>query len=375
MYKNKLFSSILLLAVLVLAPAASVFAGQAGSVEEQPRNEIGELGFAYDGMTESRLEAATETGDELQVVYKTGVEDLTLIYPEEDAIFQKYVFAPALPGGIDHLAAGVGLRNIGNGAINLQGVPPNSVVVSAFVFAGVILLGPAPPTLTITFQGTPVTANLIGTTLEPCWNLAGTFAAYRASVRSLMLPGINGTYTVAGIPSNLTDGRDPWLLPNVTLPMAEGASLVVLYSNAIIPWSSWVEMHNVVQMTFGNLQVQHFLTRPITNSGTNVLKHTRLGADGSAGNGLSHTASASNETTSIGPIGGPFVQIKGPGSTVNTNSDWTGYDAGPLNQLWDTNTGFLPANSIPVNATNYEVRYSILGGDCVVPVVHVLTAR
>ena len=113
-------------------------------------------------------------------------------------------------------------------------------------------------------------------------------------------------------------------------------------------------------------------SRPISNNST--LKHTRLGADGQPGFGLRHFAAASNERTRIGPIGGPFVQVKGPGSAFNTETDWNGNDGRPLNLLWDTNTMRVPF-TIPNGSTNYEVRYQIFGGDCIVPVAHVLTAR
>ena len=346
-----------------LGPSPSL--ADASTVDEEG------MGFAPPSGKDDLVDAKSSADPfELTTVSKDEVEALTTKYAASHTVFRKYLWAPQLPGGVDHVAAGIGARNTGAGSIDLQGAPPGSTAVSGFLFFGVIMASP-PPALTVSFRGAPVTALRTGTTAQPCWNPAGTFAAYRANVLPLLLAGINGTYPVSGLPSNLTDGREPVSFLNNTLPLAEGASLVVLYSHRSVPNGSFVEIHDVVQMTSSSLTVQHFLNQPITNN--TALKHTRLGADGQAGLGVAHFAFATNESTFLGPIVGSLIRIRGIGSALDTDSDWNGNDANPLNQLWDTNT-LQVAGAIPVGTANYRVRYTLLG-DCVVPVAHVLTAR
>ncbi len=353
------------LAVLMLLGGLVLPSVANASVDEEG------AGFTPATGEETTMDAwSSKDAFELTTVSKEEVETLTKKHAKTHQVFLKYRWAPKLPGGVDHIAAGVGTRNTGFGAINLQGTPVGSTPVSAFLFVGVIMANP-PATLTVNFQGTPVTAFQTGTTAQPCWNPAGTFAAYRANVLPQLNAGINGVYLVSGMPSNLTDGRDPANPPNNTLPLSEGASLVVLYSHRSVPAGSFVQIDNVVQMTSANLVVQHFLNQPVTNG--SALKHTRLGADGQPGIGNSHFAFATNESTFLGPIGGASSQIRGIGSPLDTDSDWNGNDAHPLNQLWDTNTLLVPG-AIPTGTANYQVTYS-LQGDCVVPVAHVLTAR
>jgi hypothetical protein len=67
------------------------------------------------------------------------------------------------------------------------------------------------------------------------------------------------------------------------------------------------------------------------------------------------------------------VQIKGPGSPFNGDSDWNGADGVPLNQLWDTQTSGLDSVS-GGGMPNYTVNY-VANGDCIEPSVHVLTAN
>src|SRR6185369_15572776 len=48
-----------------------------------------------------------------------------------------------LPGGVDHVVAGVGTRNSGTGVIRLRGVPPGSTLLSAVLVWGEIAAPPA----------------------------------------------------------------------------------------------------------------------------------------------------------------------------------------------------------------------------------------
>jgi hypothetical protein len=311
------------------------------------------------------LEAKADI-EELEFIGKEEIENLPFIYKQEDEIFKKFLYAPKLPGGIDHLAAGVGTRNSGQGHIRLRGLPPGALNVYAAVYFGTIY-GPGqaiPAVVPIVFQGQIVYAYRIGLAAQPCWVPGGRFAAYRAFVTPLVSG--NGDYYVGRLPSFLTDGRDPWLFYNNTPPLSEGASLVVLYSHKSVPYNSYVRIHHVNRMFYSSLTVFHYLPRPVVQN--YALKHTRLGADGQAGFGLRHFNFATDERSFI--FG---TQIKGTGSPLNKDSDWNGYDGEPLNHLWDTHTMLIPY-AIPNGATYYYVRY-LSRGDCIVPVAHVLTAR
>lgn len=275
-----------------------------------------------------------------------------------------------LPGGIDHVAAGTGTRNAGYGTIHLQGAPDGAVVVRATLYWANLEVAPA-PTQTIFFQGQAVTGNLIGTTIQTCWNGATVFAAYSASVVPLIYPAIDGDYQVAGLPSFITSGRNPWANPNrpthdLSPPMTQGASLVVEYSHPAVPIGARVYTHTGPWFFGGNtLTLTHALTPPLPLGG--FLRHTRLGGDGQVGSGVTPIGGVPADSTFING-----VQIKGPGA-VNQDSDWNGGDGAPLNQLWDTNTSDV-TGTIAVGAPTYTVTYTA-PNDCVGVVAHVLTSR
>lgn len=278
-----------------------------------------------------------------------------------------------LPGGLDHIANGGGARNEGHTTIESRGAPPNSVPVRADLYVGVIFPAPPPagpppppPTITVSFEGHPVVAGLLGTSIEPCWNFGGIYALYAANVLPFIPPWINGDYQVAGIPSFRNDGADPWTVFNNALPMAEGASLVIIYSNAGVPAGSVVYVHTGPS-TFqgGALNVFHPLAPALPAA--NFLRHTRIGADGQKGVSITPIAGIAADTTAINAI-----QIKGPGAPNNQDSDWNGDDGAPLNQLWDTHTTDI-TGTIAVGAAGYVVNY-FSPADCVSPSVHVLTA-
>jgi hypothetical protein len=270
-----------------------------------------------------------------------------------------------LPGGLDHVANGTGLRNAGWGTIRLRGVPPRSVAVDAVVFWGLVDPNPQPQ-VTINFEGHPVPARLLGVAQEPCWN-GGSYALYVANVLHLIPPAINGDYQVDGFPSAVSQGGDPWTPPTAT-PMAEGASLVLTFSNASIPANSVVYTHygpGYFDALNSPFNVNNALFPPLP--GNSYLRQTRIGADGQIGASLTPFFGVPNESTAINGF-----QIKGPGAPVDQDSDWNGDDGVPLNQLWDTHSTDI-RGLIGAGAGNYIVTY-VSNGDCVNPSVHVLTA-
>ena len=279
-----------------------------------------------------------------------------------------------LPGGLDHVANGVGTRNAGFGTIRLRGAHNGATAVRAFLYWGEIIDGPAIAlTQTVLFRGTPVTGSLVGVSSPPCW--PGTFfVAYRASVIALLAPTINGDYLVSRLPSSITDGRDPWLHAPVPAPrpLSEGASLVVIYAHSSVPITARVFLNQGATMFFGAVSINNPLPQPLPPY--NILKHTRLGADGQVLFSTFATAPITDERTFIGPGAAGATQIKGPFSPFNGDSDWNGSDGGPLNQLWDTQSSSLSGAPISPGVTNYVVRY-ISHGDCIVAVAHVLGVK
>ncbi len=314
--------------------------------------------------------------EELNPVDGESLYDLTFRYPFNHRIFTKYAHRPVCCPGTDHLAAGGGTRNTGFTTIRFRGLLPGATPVSAFLYWAGIQGGAVAATQNVVFNGNVVMGFLVSNQPQPCWNGAGTLRAYRAPVLPFLLPGVNGDYTVTGLPSFLANGQDPWNPVNVTLPLSEGASLVVLYTHPSIPAGTWVQIHHpVTANTFGTLNYTHFLNLPIQVAAT---RHTRLGADGQVGGGLNNINPTTNEQTFLaGPIPQAFVQIRGNGSYFagSEDSDWNGHDGEPLNQLWDTHTMNIPGVITPgPMVANYRVQY-VANADCIVPVAHVITAR
>jgi hypothetical protein len=293
-----------------------------------------------------------------------------------------------LPGGIDHAVAGVATRNSGTGVIRLRGVPPGSVLLSAVLVWGEIAAAPAAP-YTVGFGpdcstlGT-FSVGVSGATTQPCWNGAGQFFSYLANVTGQIVPGINGDYRVKGLRSAITNGRCPWPDGNCAgggnaLPLSEGASLIVFYSNACIPKTAQIYVSLGPKMFFGPHSVVH-ATLPAIAGNLPNLKHSRIGADGQVGVancGLRSIATISDERTWIeNPVTLGSLQIKGDGAGLNRDSDWNGYDGEPLNKLWDTHTDVFASSAFlsAGGGLNYRVRY-LSQGDCIVWVVHILGVR
>lgn len=279
-------------------------------------------------------------------------------------------------GGVDYAVAGTQTRNASYGTIRLRGIPQRARLVLAFLYWGeVVASAPAvPATTNINFEGRRVTGRLIGTSTQPCWNGAGVFALYRAVVSHLIPTEIDGDYQVDGFNGTLVHGANPWTAPSsTTLPLAEGATLVVLYTDSQITRGARVYLSEGPVFFSGQVDIFHSLVPPLP--AFTQLRHARIGGDGQVGGGLNAFAFATDELTFIGPTTAALVQIRGTGSAFNTDSDWNGGDGGPLNQLWDTNDDDITAaNALAAGATSYVVRYRSLG-DCIEAAVHILGAR
>lgn len=290
-------------------------------------------------------------------------------------------------GGIDHAVAGVATRNSGQGVIRLRGVPPGSTLLSAVLVWGEI----APNNLgnNIGFGADCSTsANIAGTSFgaapQPCWNGLGQFFGYIANVTAQIIPGINGDYRVKGLRSAIVNNRCPWgdstcAGPGNALPLSEGASLIVFYSNPCIPKAAQIYVSLGPRMFFGPHSVTH-ATLPAINGNLPNLKHSRIGADGQVGVlncGLRSMPAISDERTWIeNPATAGSIQIKGDVGGLNRDSDWNGDDGEPLNKLWDSHTDVFGSGSFLAlgGGLNYRVRY-LSQGDCIVWAVHILGVR
>jgi hypothetical protein len=145
-------------------------------------------------------------------------------------------------------ASGVGLRGIGAGNIVLNTVPPGASVYRAFLYWAT--LGSVNTYTSPTLNGALVQGQLIGTSGDTCWGIQHNFV-YRADVTSLVQG--NGTYSIAGLPSNLLQGND-----------SQGASLVVVYSDSALPYRTIIIHDGAVSLNFAR------------NSYTNILGGFRV---------------------------------------------------------------------------------------------------
>lgn len=312
--------------------------------------------------------------------------DNTLTTVSKVPVSFKHVPIP-LPGGVDHAVAGVATRNSGQGVIRLRGVPPGSTLLSAVLVWGEIAAAPNPGGVNFgpdCAVGANFSVPPFGNAPQPCWNPQGTFFPYIANVNGQILPGINGDYRVRGLRSAITDNRCPWgdgACPGSgnALPLSEGASLIVFYTNPCIPRNAQVYVSLGPQMFFGPHSVTH-TTLPAILPNLPNLKHSRIGADGQVGVancGLRSIPSLSDERTWIeNPVTAGSIQIKGDGLGLNRDSDWNGDDGEPLNKLWDSHTDVFANSNFLANGggLNYRLRY-LSQGDCIVWVVHILGVR
>jgi hypothetical protein len=166
----------------------------------------------------------------------------------------------------DVISKGVGLRGAGTGDVVITGIPAGATVYRAFLYWGT--LGSVNTYTSPTLSGLPVEGDLIGTSGDTCWGVQNNFV-YRADVTSLV--NGNGTYTIAGLPQDLELGND-----------SQGASLVVLYSDASLPLRTIIINDGAVSLNFSILSYTDTIDgfdpdSPVTNA-----KVTYLVGDGQA---------------------------------------------------------------------------------------------
>lgn len=274
-----------------------------------------------------------------------------------------------------HVANGASLRNLDGATIRLNGMPPDATVVEAFLywdFNGIANFTPGVHDHVL-LNGIPVTGTLVGSGADPCWVPGTRNFAFRANVGPgspttmvVFGPGEFRVDLVAGA-TGQTDGADPWNPLAPQPPLAEGASLLVIYTTPSQPLGTvFVYDRGLAgNMFLDNLSYTLVGFPPVPAVASRYW--TTIGADGQVGFGVESPATLAQETTRING-----VLIAGPGSAAN-DSDWNGTDGIPQIQLWDTHTHDVSA-TLPLNATQATVVF-LSQGDCLVPVANALTIR
>lgn len=177
-----------------------------------------------------------------------------------------------LRGG--YVAAGIGMRNRGFGTISISGIPNGSSIRAAYLYWDILANLEVPSFAQGKINGNPVMGTLAGMHVDPCWGNTANFA-YRADVTEFVRG--NGDYRLTGFASGMTDGQDPWTVGS-TRPMAEGASLVIVYENSRSPWTQ-VVIYDGSFETSGALATQtirgFMAPSPLTKASV-----TFIGADG-----------------------------------------------------------------------------------------------
>jgi hypothetical protein len=238
-----------------------------------------------------------------------------------------------LNGG--YVAAGTDLRNKGYGTITITGIPAGSTVAKALLYWDILA-----PTATARFaqgmlNGLPIKGKLFSQGADPCWD-AGSNFAFRADVTSLV--GGNGSYALTDIASGDTSGAYPFSVSAIP-PLAEGATLVVIYENASMPLMD-IALHDGNAYITGaySVKVSNFrASDPVTFASV-----TTFGADGQAN------------------IPGEAVYFNG---SLIATTDWDGAD-GP-NELWDTHTHDAISLVAP-GATSATISYPGNTNDCII---------
>lgn len=250
-----------------------------------------------------------------------------------------------------YASAGVGLRNRGSGKIVLSDVPAGATVKSAYLFWSILGGSSEPASFKVgKVRGTTVTGTRIGSGATPCWQNTTTGYAYRANVTKLVTG--NGSYKLSGFASGVTNGADPFTHAAVP-PLAEGASLVVIFTKAVYPLT-----RVVISNGYGEVRQASGLTAsvPFGFAASNPVGRVR--------------------TTFIGGDG--QNNYAEPPSTFNgvsvPQADWDGTDppvpAYSQGNLWDTDT-VNPANLVKPGDTSASIK--VAGGpDCLVWVAQVL---
>lgn len=146
------------------------------------------------------------------LLWAATIFSVTAEQPEEDSNDLSRFISRRLFGNV--MADGVGLRGVGEGEIEISSLPRTARVQNAYLYWAT--LGNSSRYISPTFRGQVVNGQLIGVSADTCWGALHNYV-YRADVTRLVRG--NGSFTIAGLPSNLAAGND-----------SQGASLVIIYN-------------------------------------------------------------------------------------------------------------------------------------------------
>jgi hypothetical protein len=240
--------------------------------------------------------------------------------------FTKY-YSKTMKGG--YVAKGVGMRDTGYGTIKISGISSGSTVVAAYLYWAII--GPSSmPGFNYAkgyINGAAITGKKVASSQSPCWaDASGHYPpiwSYRADVKSKVNKAVNGAYSLSGFASGVTDGSDPWS-SLVTLPLLEGASLVIIYSNNNMPSTSFLIYNGAATLAGGVDNAVRELHLDIP--GVNAVAPTGFSSTTFIGSGAYNSPSP----TSF------FSQTVGSGWQGSDPNGYTSSYSG--GNLWDTMT-------------------------------------
>lgn len=246
-----------------------------------------------------------------------------------------------------YVAAGVGLRNLGYGTIQISGIPSGSTTYGAYLLWDILGESQTSAMSTPSFDGTPITGTFIGTGGTPCWSGTAANYAYEANITSLVSG--NGDYAISGFDSGTTDGQDPWTVGSPPSD-AEGASLIVFYQNPSSPLTT-LQLYDGSTEVDPNTGGSLFQTLSGFNAGTDPLASTTfIVADGQGED--SNGGSASFDGTTL------------PNSAF-LGSDPLAVPSYSDGNLWDTET-FDVSTMVSQGDTSETSSVTGGGNDCVV---------
>ena len=252
-----------------------------------------------------------------------------------------------LNGG--YVAAGVGLRNLGYGTATISGIPLGSTVAGAYLFWDEL----ASSSLNLAqgvFNGVNITGTAVGSDVSPCWPAPNNYG-YAADVTGEV--NGNGSYSLSGFASGVTNGEDPWGV-GTPAPNAEGATLVVVYRNSSSP-STVIQLYGGAAETSGSV-INQTLNGFGAVGSTPSAKTTFIVADG-------QDAPDAGATFNGNSLSGSEFQGSDPQAVAT-------YSHG---NLWDTKT-YDVSSLISAGATSAAA--TIQGtGDCLVWVGQVLSVN
>ncbi len=267
----------------------------------------------------------------------------------------------------DYVAAGVGMRNLGGGTINIA-LPAGSTIQQAFLYWAIIRQPGPPAANTGTLNGVGITGALVGTSGDPCWPFFGSGNFIDIYVDDVTGIALNGANILTNFPSLLTGNEPPQSAP-AAFPLLDGASLAVIFSNPNFDFNTVVIRDGA--QTFG---------------GGGVM--TSFGSFTAAGPGM--PADQIAQTSYIVPDGQARFPndrasfnaafVAGPGTGLKPADAFDGADGiapvFPLDGLWDTLnvdvSSFFPPSVL--TAADADVDGS-LSNDCLTWAAQVISVK